>query len=793
MSDTDFHSLFDVVPLPMLIQENGIVLHVNIAFISVFGYASEEVIGRSWHAFLSEDSSQLVTDFTDEELHETIGLTGVCKDGRRISLEWENKGFQLADRKVNLVTLRDISHQKKSDEGLIQSSIELKAYVQELIKARDQALEAVRLKSEFLAVMSHEIRTPMNGVMGMASLLLDTPLEDQQRAYAETVRESGDALLTIIDDILDFSKIEAGKLTIEPIPFDLTKTLYDVVELLNHKAEDKGLELVLDIRDSTPNHLIGDRGRIRQIILNYANNALKFTHEGRVEIKIYPKEPVNGKVPIRVEISDTGIGIPADKLDHVFEKFTQSDTSTTRKYGGTGLGLAIVSQLAKLMGGQVGVASTVNKGSTFWVEVPLQEDVDFKETEFTIGDLKGVRVLIFDPNRVNFYLLKEHMKNLKVHFKLVTNIESLLKEIKTAEDDGLPFQMLITIFYNPLDASRYEMRELTDPAIQKMMLVILNANPDKGDGELAETLGAKVYLPVPFKPLDFMEAIGAAWNAWELDEPFEMITRHKLSISSRVKGVVGSISIIDYGLTVLLVEDNRVNQMVASQMLKKLNCKVEVAANGKIGLEKLMNSRYAIVFMDCQMPIMDGYEATRRIRELEQGTDKHQVIVAMTANAMAGDRARCLEAGMDDYISKPIKQEDIIKALRTHGETQKREEGGRILLVEDSLSARMLFKRMLEAAGYEVIEARDGFEALKLLKDNELSLIITDLIMPGMEGLEFIKKVARLFPDLKIIATSGKNDSSLKTAGYLGATRVLQKAVLKKELITTVREVMDMP
>jgi len=777
----------------MMVQEHGNVLQINRSFIKTFGYREEELKGRPWTRILSPDSRSLAEAFGDEELEETMGLTGVRKDGTVVSLEWENKPFEVGGHKVFLISLRDISHQKSSDEGLIQSSIDLKRYVKELIKARDVALEAVQLKSEFLAVMSHEIRTPMNGIMGMTSLLLDTELQDNQRSFAETVRESSDALLTIIDDILDFSKIEAGKLTIESIPFDLNKTFYDIIELLNPKAEEKGLDLNLNIRENTPFALVGDRGRIRQIILNFANNALKFTHSGKVELEVFQIAPTKDKVAnIRIQVKDSGIGIPEDKLEYIFGKFTQSDASTTRKYGGTGLGLAIAKQLTELMKGRVGVESTPGKGSTFWVELPLPLDLRPTKPDMEIADLTGVRVLIVDRNRVTYYVMKEHLRNLNVTYRVCADLKYASETVEQAAAEGSPIQVLMNVFYRPLVHCKEELTQMNNLCGDTLLPVIFSADPDKGDGILAEESGAKVYLPVPFKPFDMMEALGAAWNAWELAEPFGMITRHNLSVTSHVTGVVKSISKIDMGLNILLVEDNRTNQLVAKRMLQKLNCKIEIAINGEKALEKLEERDYNIIFMDCQMPTMDGYEATRRIRASEKGSDKHRTIVAMTANAMAGDRQKCLDSGMDDYIAKPIKQEDLIKALQKYSPHPEPQDKGPILLVEDSLSARMVFKSILSHAGYLVFEAKDGDEALTILSKEKVRLVITDIYMPGMPGLEFIAKIKKLFPAIKVIATSGKADNSLSEASRRGATKALPKAKLKNKLVPLVKEILEM-
>ena len=666
-SEERFRALFDDAPIAYHeIDLNGTVQRVNRAECELLGFSAEELVGRPAWEVVASDHREISRARVAEKLTGKVPLvpferpyTG--RDGTVLLLEVHEN--LILDHSGNPAGIRtamfDVTGKKRAEAQLRAYSAELQRKNEELDGAVRTAREAAELKSQFLANMSHEIRTPMNGVIGMTGLLLDTDLSPEQRDYAETVRRSGESLLEVINDILDFSKMEAGKLHVEASPFDLRRVVEEVAEMLAPRADGRNLDLVVEYPSMVPRRFVGDAGRIRQVLTNLVGNAVKFTDTGHVLIEVGCESGDSSRALLRIAVSDTGIGIPAEKIPALFDKFSQVDGSSTRRHSGTGLGLAISKHLVELMGGAIGVDSVPEQGSTFWFTLPLPLDHEPETIPAPIGHLRSVRVLIVDDIEVNRRVLREqvacwHMRSDSLPSG--TGVIQALREAHALED---PYQFVLLDFQMPgIDGAALAAAIKADPLLADTCLVMLTSVGHWNEVRRMEGCSVDACLVKPVRQSQLLNILTLLWskrNSPALAPPAESThPRDKASLADAFAG---------FNIRILVAEDNVVNQKVAIRMLQRMGLRADVAANGQEAVQMFGMVPYDVILMDCHMPELDGYEASRQIRRMETA-ERAVVIVAMTAEAMSGAREACLAAGMDDYISKPVKVQDLVTVLR---------------------------------------------------------------------------------------------------------------------------------
>jgi PAS domain S-box-containing protein len=648
-SEAKFRSLGESSPDGVFLADTaGQWVYCNSQWSKISGRSTDDSVREGWvQAIHEEDRPRVLAAwskclFDHTEFSQEFRL--VCPKGetRWVSCRTAPIQYEAGESKERggyAGTVQDITHYKTSED--------------ELRRAKTDAEAAVKAKGEFLAKMSHEIRTPMNGVIGMTNLLMDTHLTSQQREFAETIRRSAESLLLLINDVLDFSKVEAKRLIFETIDFNLQETIEGALELLAETAQAKNIELAGFVLADVPIHLRGDPGRLRQVFVNLVSNAVKFTECGEVIVSVANMSETETHVDLRFEVRDTGIGIPTEVQPRLFQVFSQADSSTTRKYGGTGLGLAISKQLIELMGGQIGFNSVPHQGSTFWFTARLEKQHAVKKTPAIQTDLASLRVLIVDDNDTNRRILEDQMQVWGIQATCASGAQEALEKL---QDFSLgKFDVVLLDMHMPgMNGVTLAKVIKSDPSLGHTRLIMLTSLGKLMDDEELERAGIYACLVKPVKQGRLFECLTGGSHAPQKSAP------------------AGSAPAAPPDLRILLAEDNIINQKVAVAQLRKLGYKAEVANNGAEAFEISGRLEFDVILMDCQMPQMDGYEATRQIRLREQAHGVKPVyVIAMTANAMQGDREKCLEATMNDYLSKPVKDSELRAALIRSHEAQK--------------------------------------------------------------------------------------------------------------------------
>jgi two-component system, sensor histidine kinase and response regulator len=639
------NSLIETSPLAIVVLDSQRRVQLcNPAFEELFGYARAEIADRPLDDLLVPE--ELMAEFQEglRRSEEGAPIHRVTrrrrKDGTLVDVELHGVPLRVAGKVTGLL-------------GIYQNITERLRAEQELQRAKEAAEAASEAKSDFLANMSHEIRTPMNGILGMTELALDTSLNVEQREYLTTVKSSADSLLSIINDILDFSKIEAGKLEFENIEFSLRDSLAETVKTLALRAHQKGLELAYRVSANVHERVIGDPGRLRQIVVNLVGNAIKFTNQGEVVVEVEQDSRQEKSLELHFRVRDTGIGIEPEKQKVIFDAFTQADNSMTRRYGGTGLGLAITKRLVEKMEGKIWIESELGRGSTFHflLSLGIGQGQSKLQSPLELAQVRGLRVLIVDDNRTNRFILSELLQHWGMKPHETEDAAAALRALTKAAGEGSPFQLVLLDAQMP-DVDGFELAKKIrqDPANDGIPLLMLSSSALRGEGTRCREVGIAAYLSKPVAQSELLNAILTTLAVPEPAPREQVVTRH--SMRERRSG-----------MRILLAEDNAVNRQLALKLLEKHGHKVVVAENGRQALEALEREKVDLVLMDVQMPEMDGFEATAAIRAKEKTSGGHLPIIAVTAHAMKGDRERCLAAGMDDYIAKPIRTPELAKLL----------------------------------------------------------------------------------------------------------------------------------
>ena len=633
----------------IILEENGAVSWVNDAFVRMTGYVLPEVSRR-------QIVDVLVGDQTGME--SIRGLRAAFANGHGTTEEFLHyrKAGNTAWLSLNLTPIH-------ADDGSLSRWIGIGSDVtrsreaqQALESAKNAAEIANKTKSEFLANMSHEIRTPMNAILGMTELTLCTDLSAEQREYLMTVKDSGDLLLHLLNDILDLSKIEAGRLEIDTVPFNLADLIRDTLKTLSIRAHDKGLELVWRVPPDIPQELIGDPLRIRQVLINLVGNAIKFTYHGEITVDVERQWDTESEVGLHFRVADTGIGIAADKLDKIFEAFTQADGSTARQFGGTGLGLTISSELIRMMNGKIWVHSEKDRGSQFHFSLRLQvsDEPSVPMNPLDLEMVSGKRVLVVDDNTTNRRIIRERLKSWEMQTVEADSADTALAELSMGMATHRPFDLVILDAAMPeKDGFQLMMEINAQPSIQCGTVMMLSSADRHADAEACRELGIKACLTKPISPSTMLDAIRTALGDEE--------------ISPTVEGSRPSVPDARMKLRVLVADDHPANRRLAARILEKRGHEATPAINGREVLDLVDENQFDLVLMDVQMPEMDGFQATAAIRERERETGTHLPLIALTAHAMKGDRERCLAAGMDAYLSKPLQASELIALVETIG------------------------------------------------------------------------------------------------------------------------------